>query len=104
MSVSSSPCSIAEHTTKKVQGLSVNEGLLLWLHLHTLSCRAWKHTGTVVSPVWPRTGDPLGSDFADKKTIAGAANVLLSCWGILNRLQQETDAKEGDKKTEEQCR
>lgn len=34
--------------------------------------------------IWSGTGDPLGSDFADEQTVAGAANVLLPCWGILN--------------------
>lgn len=34
--------------------------------------------------VRPRTGDPLGSDFADEQAVAGAADVLLPCWGVLN--------------------
>lgn len=65
---------------------------------------ACKHTGSEVSPVSPGTGDPLGRDFADEETIAGAADVLLPCWGVLNGLQRETNAQEGDKKTEGQRR
>lgn len=34
--------------------------------------------------IWPGTGNPLGGDFADEQTVAGAANVLLPCWGVLN--------------------
>lgn len=34
--------------------------------------------------IWPGTGNPLGSDFADEQTVAGAADVLLPCWSILN--------------------
>lgn len=34
--------------------------------------------------IWSGTGNPLGSDFADEQTVAGASHVLLSCWGILN--------------------
>lgn len=52
------------------------------------------HAGSVLSPVRPGTGDPLGRDFADEETIAGAANVLLPCRGVLNGLQRETEAQE----------
>lgn len=51
--------------------------------------------GSVLSPVRPGTGDPLGRDFADEETIAGAADVLLPCWGVLNGLQRETDRQTG---------
>lgn len=60
------------------------------------------------SPIWPGTGNPLGSDFADEQTTAGAANVLLPCRGILNRLPGETRHTHThtggkDKRTQEQC-
>lgn len=56
-----------------------------------------------LSPVWPGTGDPLGRDLADEETVAGAAHVLLPCWGVLNRLQRETEEQEGHEKTEGQA-
>lgn len=34
--------------------------------------------------VRPRTGDPLRSDFADEQAVAGAADILLPCRGVLN--------------------
>lgn len=71
---------------------------------HRGSVQTPRKCGSVVSPVRPGTGNPLGRDFADEETIAGAANVLLPCWGVLNGLQREADAYEGDKKTEGQRR
>ena len=61
----------------------------MYTHTHT-------HTHTereriLLSPIWPGTGDPLGGDFADEQTVAGAADVLLPCWGVLNGLQRETE-------------
>lgn len=35
-----------------------------------------------ILPVGPRAGNPLGSHFADKETITGASNILLS-WGCI---------------------
>lgn len=48
----------------------------------------------MLSPVRPGTGDPLGRDFADEETVAGAADVLLPCWGVFDGLQRETDEEE----------
>lgn len=42
--------------------------------------------------VWPGTGDPLGGDFADEQTVAGAAHILLPSRGVLDRRGLVADA------------
>lgn len=60
------------------------------VHRHVCTFTVGAEGEKNTSPIWPGTGNPLGSDFADEQTIAGTANVLLPCWGILNRLHRET--------------
>ena len=94
-----SPASLPSHTRHTVylqshSGAHIDTHARARTHTHTL--------GNKFSPIWPGTGNPLGSDFADEQTVAGAANVLLPCWGILNGLQRETETRGGDKKPVEQ--
>lgn len=44
-----------------------------------------------LSPVRPRAGNPLGSHFADKETVAGATNIFFPRGCILDWLENNGD-------------